>query len=256
MMPVFDFSGQNILVTGASRGIGKAIATKFADSGGNVTIHYHKNRKAAEEVFSLLKPNHHTIIQADLSDPNEVENLSRQCFEKHKRIDVLVNNAGVFEESDIMGLSYENWQKNWQKTIDTNLSGAANLSFLISRVMKDKGGCKIINISSRGAFRGEPDAPAYGASKAGMNSLGQSLARALARYNIMVYTVAPGFVATEMAEYAMVGPRAEEIRNQSPLSRIAQPEEIAQTVLFLASPGTDYLTGCIIDINGASYLRT
>ncbi len=256
MMPVFDFSGQNILVTGASRGIGKAIATKFAESGGNVIIHYHKNRKAAEEVLSFLKPNHHTIIKADLSDPNQVENLSKKCFEKYNQIDVLVNNAGVFEEFDIMELSYDNWQKSWRKTIETNLSGTANLSFLISKVMKDKGGCKIINISSRGAFRGEPDAPAYGASKAGMNSFGQSLARALARYNIMVYTVAPGFVATEMAEYAMVGKRAEEIRNQSPLQRIAQPEEIAQTVLYLASPGTDYLTGCIVDINGASYLRT
>ena len=252
----FDFKGKNILVTGASRGIGKSIAMMFAQAGGSVIIHYNKNQMAAEEVLDTIIPNNHSVLQADLSDPKQTENLVKQCFEKYKHIDVLVNNAGVFEEFDIMSLSYEEWQKSWEKTIRTNLTGAANVSFLVAKEMKDKGGCKIVNVSSRGAFRGEPDAPAYGASKAGMNSFSQSMAKALAKYNIMVYTVAPGFVATEMAEYAMVGERGDEIRNQSPLKRIALPEEIAQTVLYLASPGTDYMTGCIIDINGASYLRT
>jgi len=253
---IFDFKDKNILVTGASRGIGKAIALQFAEAGGNVIVHFNKNQKAAKEVHSLLASGNHSIFQADLSEPGQVLQLTRHCIEKYKRVDILVNNAGVFEEFDIMSLSFEDWQKSWEKTIRTNLTGAANLSFLVAKEMKDKGGCKIINISSRGAFRGEPDAPAYGASKAGLNSFGQSMAKALAKYNIMIYTMAPGFVATEMAEYAMVGDRADEIRNQSPLKRIAQPEEIAQTVLYLASPGTDYMTGCIIDINGASYLRT
>jgi len=253
---IFDFKEKNILVTGASRGIGKAIAIMFAKAGGNVIIHYNKNHKAAKEVHTSLTTGNHSIFQADLSDANQVSKLTNECFKKYNRIDVLVNNAGVFEEFDIMTLSYAEWQKSWEGTIKTNLTGAANLSFLVAKEMKDKGGCKIINISSRGAFRGEPDAPAYGASKAALNSFSQSLAKALAKYNIMVYTVAPGFVATEMAEYAMVGERGEEIKNQSPLKRIAQPEEIAQTVLYLASPGTEYMTGCIIDINGASYLRT
>jgi 3-oxoacyl-[acyl-carrier protein] reductase len=253
---IFDFKKKNILVTGASRGIGKAITIIFAKAGANVIVHYNRNQKAAEEVLSSLSPGNHCIAQADLSDARQVESLSKICFEKYDRIDVLVNNAGVFEEFDILSLSYEEWQKSWKKIIETNLTGAANLSFLIAKEMKDKGGCKIINISSRGAFRGEPDAPAYGASKAGLNSFGQSMAKRLAKYNIMVYTVAPGFVATEMAEYAMVGERGDEIRNQSPLKRIAKPEEIAQTVLYLASEGNDYLTGCIVDINGASYLRT
>jgi 3-oxoacyl-[acyl-carrier protein] reductase len=252
----FDFKGKTILVTGASRGIGKAIATMFAKAGASVIVHFNKNKKAAEDVFSSLGANNHYIIQADLSDAKQAEQLSIKCFEKYGKIDVLANNAGVFEEFDIMSITYDDWQKSWKKTIETNLTGTANLSFLVAKEMKEKGGCKIINISSRGAFRGEPDAPAYGASKAGMNSLSQSLAKALAKYNILVYTIAPGFVATEMAEYAMVGDRGEEIRNQSPLKRIAQPEEIAQTVLFLASEGHDYMTGCIIDINGASYLRT
>ncbi len=197
------------------------------------------------EVFYMLSaPGNHSVFQADLSDTKTGSKIEpRNVLKNMSRIDVLVNNAGVFEEFDIMALSYEEWQKSWEKTIKTNLTGAANLSFLVAKEMKDKGGCKIINVSSRGAFRGEPDAPAYGASKAGLNSFSQSLAKALAKYNIMVYTVAPGFVATEMAEYAMVGERGEEIRNQSPLKRIAQPEEIAQTVLYLASPGNRLYDG-------------
>lgn len=176
--------------------------------------------------------------------------------QKYGRIDVLVNNAGVFEEFDVLDLDYESWQKTWHKTIGTNLTGVANLSFLVAKLMKDKGGCRIVNVSSRGAFRGEPDAPAYGASKAGLNSLGQSMARAFAKLKIYVFTVAPGFVDTDMAASAMIGDRAEDIRTQSPLNRISDPDEIAQTICFLASEGHDYMTGCIVDINGASYLRT
>ncbi len=252
----FDFNGKNILVTGASRGIGKATAIMFATSGGNVIVHYHKNSDAAQKVLNSLGKGNHMSVQADLSDPKQVEQMSKQCIEKYGRIDVLVNNAGVFEEFDVLSLNYQDWQKSWEKTIQTNLTGTANLSFLVAKEMKDKGGCKIINVSSRGAFRGEPDAPAYGASKAGLNSFGQSFAKAFAKHKIYVYTVAPGFVETDMAAGAMVGERSQDIINQSPLKRIAQPEEIARTILYLASPGTEYMTGCIVDINGASYLRT
>jgi NAD(P)-dependent dehydrogenase (short-subunit alcohol dehydrogenase family) len=122
--------------------------------------------------------------------------------------------------------------------------------------MKENGGGKIVNVSSRGAFRGEPDAPAYGASKAGLNALSQSMALALAPHNIFVYVVAPGFVETDRIAPLLSGPRGDAIRAQSPFGRVAYPEEVANTVLFLASEGTDYLTGCIVDINGASYLRT
>jgi len=117
-------------------------------------------------------------------------------------------------------------------------------------------GGKIINITSRGAFRGEPEAPAYGASKAGQNAMSQSLAKALAPFNIYVYAVAPGWVETDMSTEFLAGPEGENILKQSPLGRIAKPEEIASAVLFLASKDADYMTGSIIDINGASYLRT
>jgi NAD(P)-dependent dehydrogenase (short-subunit alcohol dehydrogenase family) len=124
--------------------------------------------------------------------------------------------------------------------------------FCAAKVMQKKGGGKFVNISSRGAFRGEPKSPAYGASKAGLNALGQSMAQALAKDNIFVYTIAPGFVATDRVA-DMVD---DSIRAQSPLNRVADPEEIARTALWLASEGNDFLTGCIVDVNGASYLRS
>jgi NAD(P)-dependent dehydrogenase (short-subunit alcohol dehydrogenase family) len=118
------------------------------------------------------------------------------------------------------------------------------------------GGGRIVNVSSRGAFRGEPDHPAYGASKAGLNSLGQSMARALGPHGIYVTTVAPGFVETDMAAPFLEGAGGDAIRAQSPLNRAATPEEVARVVVFLATPGAEYLTGAVVDVNGASYLRT
>ncbi|MCD4736878.1 MAG: SDR family oxidoreductase [Bacteroidales bacterium] len=251
-----DLSNKTALITGASRGIGKEIARLFANAGANVIVHFNKNEAAAQKTLKSLKPGKHTIISADIADYRQVEELSENVFERYIKVDILVNNAGVYEEFDIMSLNYESWRKTWEKTIQTNLSGAANLSFLVAKRMKDLGGCRIVNVSSRGAFRGEPNAPAYGASKAGMNSFGQSFAKAFAKHKIYVFTVAPGFVETDMAASCMVSDRGNKIKSQSPLNRVASPEEIARTVLFLASEGSEYLTGCIIDQNGASYLRS
>jgi NAD(P)-dependent dehydrogenase (short-subunit alcohol dehydrogenase family) len=174
------------------------------------------------------------------------------------RLDILVNNAGIYEEHPIAETDYETWQASWQRVIETNLIGAANASYCAARVMMgQKGGNgRIINVSSRGAFRGEPLGPAYGASKAGMNAMGQSLAKYLAPFNIFVGTVAPGFVETDMAAEHLAGPEGDGIRSQSPLGRVAKPEEVAYAVLFLASDGAEFMTGAIIDVNGASYLRT
>ncbi|MBN3036065.1 MAG: SDR family oxidoreductase [Bacteroidales bacterium] len=251
-----SLESRGVLVTGASRGIGRAIAKGMAGAGARVAIHYLRNQKMAQDVLSDLPGKGHIMLQAEIGDKEQTRRLAEQAIGRLGRVDILVNNAGIFQEYPVLDLNYEEWCGAWEKTIRTNLSGAAHLSFLMAKHMKEMGGGKIINISSRGAFRGEPDAPAYGASKAGLNSLGQSMAKAFAPFGIMVYTLAPGFVDTDMAAYAMHGDRAKEIRNQSPLQRIASPEEIARTALFLAGEGTDYLTGCILDINGASYLRT
>ena len=171
-------------------------------------------------------------------------------------IDVLVNNAGVYKLHPIGEIDTQEWLDAWQKTISTNLIGPANLTFCVANHMIENDGGKIITISSRGAFSGEPDAPAYGASKAGLNAMSQSLAKALAPRNVFFFVIAPGFVDTDRVEPILNGPQGDDIRNQSPLGRVAKPEEVARTAVFLAAEGSDFLTGCIVDVNGASYLRS
>ena len=168
----------------------------------------------------------------------------------------MINNAGIYLEHKITEVDYDKWQQLWNKTILTNLTGVSNLCYLVSRQMIQNGGGKIINISSRGAFRGEPNYPAYGASKAGLNSFSQSLAQFLAPYNITVGVIAPGFVKTDMATDLLESNVGIEIKKQSPLNRVATAEEIARAIVLFSMDGLEYMTGGIIDINGASYLRT
>lgn len=251
----FSFEGKTVLVTGASRGIGRAIAILFAKSEANVLVHYHTNQEAAQETLSLLEGGNHQLIQADMADPKSIEQMIVDLKEKDIRIDLLVNNAGIYEDIDMLNMNYQEWQDAWNRTINTNLNGVAHLSFLCVQQMAENGGGKIINITSRGAFRGEPTAPAYGAAKSGLNSFGQSMAKALAEKNIFIYTIAPGWVETDMSIDYLKTDAGNDIKAQSPLNRVAKPEEIANAVAFCASDNNDYLTGCIIDINGASYLR-
>jgi 3-oxoacyl-[acyl-carrier protein] reductase len=253
---MIDLSHKIVLVTGASRGIGKVIALKFAEAKATVIVHYHRNKDKAEETLQSLEGGGHFIAQANIADPQSIQDMMAVIWAKVNKMDVLINNAGVFEEIPIADVTYQDWQKTWNKTINTNLIGPANLTYLVARKMIESGGGKIINISSRGAFRGEPQAPCYGASKAGLNAMSQSLAKALGPHNIFVYVIAPGFVETDMARELLQGESGKQIRSQSPVGRVAYPSEIANTALFLASEGIDFLTGGIIDINGASYLRS
>ena len=243
-----DFTGKTILVTGASGGIGRAIAQAFAKANGNVIIHYNSNKSGAKDTLKSLSGNGHAIIQSDLSIPQAVKSMVNSIG----TLDVVVNNAAVVEQFDFDALDYNQWQDVWDRTISANLLGPAYLMFCAAKAMQKNGGGKFVNISSRGAFRGEPKAPAYGASKAGLNALGQSMAQALAKDNIFVYTIAPGFVETNRVK-DMIN---DDIKAQSPLNRVAKPEEVARTALWLASDGNDFLTGAIVDVNGASYLRS
>jgi NAD(P)-dependent dehydrogenase (short-subunit alcohol dehydrogenase family) len=251
-----SFDDEVVLVTGASRGIGRAVAEQFAQAGARVAVHYHRNREAAEETLSALSGGPHAIFQADLAEAGETQSLAGAVIEQMGRIDVLVNNAGIFEDHRIAEVDFDEWKIAWDRTLQTNLVGPANLCYCVARHMIDVGGGRIVNVSSRGAFRGEPDSPAYGASKAGLNSMSQSLAFALAPHGIFVGVVAPGWVDTDMSSEHLAGPGGDAVRQQSPMNRVAHPDEIARAVVFLASSGIDYLTGCIIDANGASYLRT
>jgi len=251
-----DFKNKNVIVTGGSGGIGRAVAELFARHGARVAVHYHRNREKAESIAGSLPGEGHFAIGADLTDPQAVAGLADRAAEIMDGIDILVNNAGLYEDHPAAVVSYQDWLSSWDRIIKTNLLGPAHLSFCVIQHMKQRGGGRIVNVSSRGAFRGEPDAPAYGASKGGLNALGQSLAKALGGLGIYVFTVAPGFVDTEMAASHLSGEKKEFIINESPLKRIAKPEEVARAVVFLASEGSEFMTGCIVDVNGASYLRT
>jgi 3-oxoacyl-[acyl-carrier protein] reductase len=243
-----------VLVTGASRGIGRAIAEAFAAHGDRVAVHYAQAAAAAEQVAAALPGDGHLVVGGDLADPDATRRVVDTAHAELGGLDVLVNNAGIYVEHAVTDVSYAQWQRAWRDTLAVNLIGPANAIWCAVQHMKAGGG-KIINVSSRGASRGEPSHPAYGASKGGLNSLAGSMARALARYGIAVATVAPGYVATDMTVEHLASELGDEIRAQSPFNRVATPAEIAAAVLYLASPEADWASGTIIDLNGASYLR-
>ena len=188
-----------MLVTGASRGIGAAVARVFAAAGDRVAVHYGSRRHEAEGVAASLPGDGHVVVSADLADADAVLRMVTEVAAAFGGIDVLVNNAGVFEPHPITETSYEQWQSAWDRTLGVNLVGAANATWCAVRHM-GRGG-RIVNVASRGAFRGEPNQP------------------------------------------------------ESPLGRIATPEEVAAAVLYLASPGAELASGTVLDFNGASYLR-
>ncbi|HEX6249067.1 MAG TPA: SDR family oxidoreductase [Nocardioidaceae bacterium] len=247
---------RRVLVTGASRGIGRAIARTFADAGDRVAVHYGSSRDLAEEVAADLPGSGHATVGADLADPDAVKRAVDEAAGVLGGLDVLVNNAGIFVAQPPLSTSYGVWRETWARTLATNLTGAANATFCALPHLLAAGGGAVVNVTSRGAFRGEPDNPAYGASKAGLNAFTQSMALALAAHDIRVAAVAPGFVQTEMAREVLDGPGGDAVRNQSPFGRVASPEEVASAVFWLASEGARFSTGTIIDVNGASYLRS
>jgi 3-oxoacyl-[acyl-carrier protein] reductase len=255
-----DFTNQTVLITGAARGIGRVTAQQFAAAGARVALHYRGHQEEAEQTFQSLAGSGHLLLQADLTAAGAAEKLMADTVAAFGKLDVLVNNAAVYYDHPLFDSSFDEWRENFRSMFDINLFAVSDLCYFAAQQMKAQGGGKIVNVSSRGAFRGEPTAPAYGASKAALNQLSQSLAQYLAPHNIRVHVVAPGFVDTERVAYKLAGKVAGEIgemiRTQSPFNRVATADEVARTILFLASEGIDFLSGGIVDINGASYLRS
>ena len=246
---------RRVLVTGGSRGIGAAVCRAFADLGDSVAVHCGVNRAAAESLVAGLPGSGHVVVAADLRDADAVRAMVDDAAAALGGIDVLVNNAGVFVAHRIDAVGYEEWQQAWADTLGVNLVGAANVTWCAVQHMPRDGSARIVNVGSRGAFRGEPNSPAYGASKAGIAAFGQSLAKALGPWGISVTTVAPGFVETDMATESLRGEGGVARRAESPFNRVAAPEEVAAAVVYLASAQSQWASGAILDLNGASYLR-
>src|SRR6266480_3776782 len=222
---------RTVLVTGASRGIGRAVAEAFARQGDRVAVHHRGSPGLAGQVLAGLPGDGHTVVQADLADREAVRQMVGQAHADLCGLDVLVNNAGTYVPHPVTDVSYQQWQDAWCETLAVNLTGAANVTWCAMQYMKETGG-RIVNVTSRGAYRGEPRHPAYGASKAALNSFGQSMARALAPLGIAVASVAPGYVATDMASDDLNSPHGAELRAQSPFNRISAAEEIAAVLTF------------------------
>ena len=242
----------HILVTGASGGIGAAICKALAVRGVTVVLHYQSNRAAAEATRQAMKGGGHTIIQGDLGNPTSIERLWQEAAAQ-RRIDAVVNNAGIFPDHPPLTTDYADWTVAWQRTLAINLTGPAHLSYCAARAMVAQGGGRIVNVSSRGAFRGEPGAPAYAASKAGLNALSQSLAKALAPRGVYVFVVAPGWVSTQRVAHRV---HDKAVLADQPLGRVATADEVAQVVTYCTLDAPASMTGAVVDVNGASYLRT
>lgn len=247
---------RGVLVTGASGGIGRAIAQRFAADGDRVAVHYASRKEEGEATLASLEGGGHVLVHGDIADPAAAESVVAAAVEGLGGLDVLVNNAAAVIPHPLPETSYADWQATWQRIIGVNVFGAANLSYCAARHMIERGTAgRIVNVGSRGAYRGEPDMPAYGASKAALHSLGQSLAVSLGPYGIGVASVAPGFTLTERVQHRLEGSAGEAVSGQSPFGRVAAPEEIASAAAYLAAPEAVWTSGAVLDVNGASHLR-
>lgn len=247
-------SQRRVLVTGGARGIGVAICEHLAAEGYVVAVHYGSSKEAAEALVARLPGNGHVAVGADLTNAAAIGSMVNAAVDGlGGGLDVLVNNAGIFEAHPIDEVDFAEWEAAWRRTLEINLVAPALIAWHAVRHMGP--GSRIINVGSRGAFRGEPHSPAYGASKAGIASFGQSLAKYLGERGIAVTTVAPGFVETDMATEAMQGEGGRIRRAESPFGRIGTPDDVAAAVVYLASPAAEWASGGILDLNGASYLR-
>lgn len=248
------------LVTGSSRGIGRAIAQTLARRGDRVAVHFGADRAAAEETLLSLDGAGHALVSGDIGDAVEAQRVVVDAADALGSIDILVNNAAVAPTEAnahrVDASSYDHWQESWSRMVAVNLIGTSNLTMLVAQQMIAQGtGGAIVNIGSRGAFRGEAEHPAYAATKAGLHALGQSLALTLAPHGISVTSVAPGMIATERQSEKLAGAQSESIRGQSPFGRVGTPAEVAEAVAYLTTPGAVWASGTVLDLNGASHFR-
>jgi NAD(P)-dependent dehydrogenase (short-subunit alcohol dehydrogenase family) len=257
---MIELSGKTVLVTGGSRGIGACAVRSLRRAGAEVVIHYARATEAAEALAAEVGADHCHLVQADLAADDGATALWREALAWHERIDVLVNNAGIYTVAPL-DADLETWHRTWRETLQVNLMAAADLCREAIGHWRAKGrgggGGILVNVASRAAFRGDaPDQSHYAASKGGLVALTRTLARAHAADKVLAYVVAPGFVRTEMAEKFVAEHGEEAAAWDIPMGEIAAPEDVGNIIAFLASGLAPHTTGATIDIGDpASGLR-
>jgi len=248
-----DLTGQRALVTGASRGIGRAIAAALLDAGARVAAHYRSERESAE---ALVRGRDGSLaLGADLSDGSAAAELHTRAVAALGGLDLLVNNAGIALESPI-DLPLDEWRRAWDATMAVNLTASGILAREAVRHFSSHGGGRIVFVGSRAAFRGDTtEYIAYAASKAGMHALSASIARGFGKQGVKSFVIAPGFTRTEIAEDFIAKYGEDYAMKDIALDRMTEPKDIAPLVVFLASGLADHCTGTSIDVNAASYVR-
>jgi len=258
---MIELGGKTILVTGGSRGIGEAIVRAVAAAGADVLLHYGRNRVAAEAVQRGIGPGRCRLIEADLAEEDAAARLWGRALDAAPRIDVLINNAGIFEPVPVDATT-QKWRDAWARVMQVNLYAPAELCKLAIAHFRDPGdgskggGGKIINIASRAAHRGDaPDQWPYAASKGALIAMTKTIARGFAKDNVLAFAIAPGFTDTDMAHDGLDAAGLQRILAEIPLGSMASPQECGALAAFLCSDHVRHLTGATFDINGASYVR-
>lgn len=246
-------SSKRALVTGASRGIGRAIATRLAQDGWNVAIHYVNQARDAEAVKNELGKQFSGMYKADLANESAASNLFDEALADGP-IHAVVNNAGVYLPQSFVGAGDAAFKANWHKTFAINFEAPVLIARSACKYFLKNGGGKVLNVCSRVGFKGEGGAALYAASKAALINLTRSLSVELADKNIQFFGIAPGWVDTAMAREGMTE-RLSSILETIPLGRMASPADCAAVAAFLLSEEAAYLSGEVIDINGASYFH-
>jgi NAD(P)-dependent dehydrogenase (short-subunit alcohol dehydrogenase family) len=253
-----DLSGRTILVTGASKGIGAAIAAAVAAEGAHVIAHYGSDRAGAEAALAGVPEERKHFVQADLHDLAAVERLWTEAEAWRGRIDVFVNNAAIMLWNGGVEESDETWDAVWAETLQVNVLAPGRLIRRAVKHFLKAGGGVLVTISSWSAQRGvtNPDTIAYGASKAAVKAMAQTVARAYAKDNILAYVIAPGVVRTQMSEsFAATQGGEDRVSAGLAMGEWVPPGDIADIVTFLASGKARHLSGATLDVNGASYIR-